>query len=244
MENEYTKEVIGVVRTIGENFIRGIRGTPVHEVKAKLGKSRGVLDLLTKGRVLQVAAEEWYYPCFLALQFLDVETRSYARQCTTVVLQTLKDLYKTKGPKEFPYHEVLQAATRGLGGAVDNKMVHVGALMAADFTSYVAGWSISENGGVNSVTVREGIIDFDSLDEAWSEEEIKRNSQAAQLGFVERSHPVAPEVVSPPQSGSPMRGEEWAIARIGNKYVGLEEGGRVRFFWFEVPRGSLSGRIV
>jgi len=234
MENEYTEEVKGVVLAIAQKFIREIKGTPMHGVKARLGKRRGVLDLLVQGRILQIAGE-CYYPCFLALQFLDVKDQSYARDCTTYVLQTLKQLYASKGPKEYSYNDVRDAATRMLGSRVDAQMVEVGTLMAADFTSYVAKWRVAGNEGVESVTVREGIADFESLDAAWSEEETKRNSAVAQLGFVERSYPIIPEVGSPPEVVSSTGGEHMANRADWEQIERLGGGGQSDVFLVRRP---------
>jgi len=172
-------EVKQLVRGITGRFVQLGKGSPVHKAKVALRKDRVVLDVLVQRRIIQIIGDK-FYPCFLAEELEDAATRNYVRNCTSLVLKALKSLYEMTGASQLSFDQVLTAATRQAGPGTKPEMVRLGMLMAADFSGFVSGFGISDEEGVNSVCVGEGIIDFESLDAAWNEEYGARLVKAGQ----------------------------------------------------------------
>lgn len=191
-------EVKQLVRGITGRFVQLGKGSPVHKAKVALGKERFVLDVLVQRRIIQIIGDK-FYPCFLAEELEDAATRNYIRNCTSLVLKALKSLYETTGASQLSFDQVLTAATRQAGPGTEPEMVRLGMLMAADFSNFVSGFGISDEEGVNSVSVGEGVIDFESLDAAWNEELAGRLVTAGQ-----------------PPSASPLAPAPSAQARPGS----------------------------
>lgn len=176
--------VRSAVGRILDRFLRLGQPTPVHQIKASLGPKRHAMEELVAKRVIRVV-ESSYLPCFVAIMELtDPDTRESCQRCTAAVLETLKRLYIHDGEKDFTSAEVLDIV-RKIEPCVREEEISVGMLFATDFSGYFSGWSYTPSGIVASVRVREGILDFDGIETAWSRElEVRRataeNARAAE----------------------------------------------------------------
>lgn len=166
-------DVKQILREITDRFIQSGKGTPAHQAKVNLGKKRKMLDELMQRQVLWFFDGK-FYPRFLALESEGAETREYAFRCTELVLRALRWLYTAEGPRDYSYNEILNAVVQRIDLAVKPEMVHLGVLMAADFSSYIGSLVSSDTGTPGSVRLMDGILDFESLEAAWQEERAKR----------------------------------------------------------------------
>lgn len=178
-----------VMREIAGRFVSSVKGTPVHEAKAALARKRHLLDELVQLGFLRFMGDK-YFPGFLAFESEDADLRDYCRRCTEIVLEALKRLYTVKGEKSFPFVEVLTAA-QAVDSSMTPEMVNLGLLMPTDFSSFIGGWSLSGvdvlsgKDVVSSVTLREDILDFETLESAWSDVLLWRESAAARRKLIE-----------------------------------------------------------
>lgn len=60
-------EVKSAVRRINDRFLRLGKGTPVHEIKVKLGPKRSALNTLLDERIIQRAGDKHYLPCLRSI---------------------------------------------------------------------------------------------------------------------------------------------------------------------------------
>jgi len=203
-------DVNAAIKRINDRFIRLGKGTPVHEVKTKLGTKRSVLDEIVKARVLQVIHES-YFPTLVSIQMDDEDTTQlHCRECTTLVLNVLKRLYGEFGARTFSQAEILEAA-KTFDRHAEADCIRTGMLFATDFSRYRGTWSAND-GGVASLIVNEDIIDFNNFESAWAEEQRMRNSQAADMGFIPRSFYEPPSPLT--QGSAERRGH---LAKDGTK---------------------------
>lgn len=167
-------EAIAVAREITGRFVSRGKGTFVHEANVSLGKKRSVLAVLVERKLIKQIGD-MYYPGFSAFESETADLRNHARRCTGVVLEALKRLYSVKGTRKFAFSEVLPA-TKAVDPSMTPEMVNLGLMLALDFNQFAVGAAISgvdplgEQDAVASITVVEGILDFESVEEAWQQQ--------------------------------------------------------------------------
>jgi predicted nucleotide-binding protein len=196
-------DVTQAVKRVNDCFLRLGKGIPTHEIKAKLGPKRSVLDELVKDRILQVITES-YFPTLLSIQIEDQATQERCHECTEMVLSALNRLYGEFGARPFDKVKILEGAKTVLPLG-DEEMTRVGLLFATDFSKYRGGWGTGEDSGVAWLQVQEGIIDFQDFQSSWVEELARRDSDAVQMGFIPQSHHEPPS--SQPKGSQQMTGE-------------------------------------
>ncbi len=188
---------IAAMREITGRFVSSGQATLTHEAKARLGRNRHVIDTLVQQRMIRFIGDK-HYPRFSALEAEGADLRNYARRCTATVLEALKRLYAAKGEKTFPFTDVL-AAAKAVDHSVTPEMVNLGMLLAYDFGNFVGGCSLAgidllpDADVITSISVREGILDFESLETAWQEEVAWRESQTAREKLITPSQDIPRE---------------------------------------------------
>lgn len=171
-------EVITTVRRITDRFIRLGKSTPVHEIKSDLGAKRRALDALVQDRVIQQWGET-YLPCLRAVtQFEDRGLQKLCFGWTEIVLRALKLVYVREGRKDCNREQVADTVTRMMEIRAEPEAIRVGMLFAIEFSGYFGSWISDASGGVSSIRVTEGILDFDTIELAWQNELHKRSSEA------------------------------------------------------------------
>jgi hypothetical protein len=170
MVQDSDPDVAAAVHRITDRFIRLGKGTPQHEVRVKLRSQRHWLDQLVQDRVLETTGET-YLPRLKALDLEDEQIRRLCFRYTEMVIKALKRLYSLSGPRQYSIGEIENTVLAEIDPHADTQLLRVGAKFALDFQGYFSGWSLSPDGGVSSVTLREEIIDFDSFDTAWALEQ-------------------------------------------------------------------------
>ncbi len=208
-------EVSKAVRSITDHFVTVRKGTPVHEVEAKLKGKRDALADLEQQRIIRKFSAH-YLPGLRAEEFEDSKARNYIRDCTAVVLRALRELYAAGGPKDYDAAEVLTMVKQKIDPTAQLETVTVGLLFATDFTSYFGGWSSSSEGAVVSVTIKADILDFHSFESAW-ERELARRDASREIP----SDPVAQLTVQPPVAKG-----GFGVARYGNRWEAVRELGK------------------
>lgn len=159
-------------------------GTPVHAIRADLGKERRILDDLRGKAVIREVGTS-YYPRFLAVQVIEPSVRDFILSRTALVLAALKEIYRLEGPASLRFPKVVEAVKQ-LDPAASPEHVNLGLLMALDFTVYVPAWSLGQHEGhplegVLSLNLREDILDYESLEQAWESETLYRTPIALRL---------------------------------------------------------------
>jgi hypothetical protein len=90
----------------------------------------------------------------------------------------LKALYRQSPKDQFPFTEVL-AKAKEIDPSITAERVNLGMLMASDFGVYVSTWGlggnqIPDNEGISSIGVRENILDYETIEQAWEDERQNR----------------------------------------------------------------------
>lgn len=105
----------------------------------------------------------------------------------------MKKLYKDKGEGNYTAQEVIEVIKRLIDTGVEVETLRAGLLFAADFSNYVGGWGDGPDGdAVTQLTVKEGILDFDTVEQAWAEESETRKVAAARVASFNAGGPTAP----------------------------------------------------
>lgn len=194
-------EVKHAVRKITGRFLRLGKATPVHEVKFDLGPKRHELDTLLREGVIRNYGQG-YVPGLLAV--LEFEHQNHQKLClrsTAMVLNALKHLYTENGERDFGAEEVFNVIKRMIDTAVEVEQVRLGMFFAIEFPSYIASPALDSEATILSVKVKEGILDFDSIEAAWAREiESRRERKRGLEGNPEPPETglVAPLIVASP----------------------------------------------
>ena len=97
-----------------------------------------------------------------------------------------------------------------LGRPVDAQSIRIGAWFARDFQHYFSGWSVSPDGGILGVILREDIIDFDSFRTAWALEQGKWIASR----LYPQAEPATPQAaLEAPSPHAPPRGVDFSFVR-------------------------------
>lgn len=173
LESEVRREV----KRITDRFLRLGKPTLVHEIKTKLGPKRGVLGYLIQERVIRQVGGN-YLPCLCAvMEFEHPDLQKLCFECTQMVLRALRWLYEQNGEQKCTVTEVSNAVQQRYPLA-DNQVIAVGVLFATDFTDCLSGWTYDSGGFVDTLTVAEGILDFENVESAWQNELDRRTARA------------------------------------------------------------------
>lgn len=185
---------------IASRFVSESKGIPEHEIKSRLGKERHILNDLTQRGEIRLLGDR-YFPGYLAFAEREADTRNYAWLATSTVLEALKRLYAVKGPGQLEFADVLKASS-AVNPGIHPRSVNLGLLMAADFSEFVGGYSISGSDllpgadVVTSISVREAILDFELLESSWQKEVKKREALAEKESLISPPKFASKDVVS------------------------------------------------
>jgi len=171
MPQDLDPDVEAAIRRITDRFIRLGKGTPLHEVRVTLGSKRHYLDQLVQDRVLDQTTGDTYLPRLRALDLEDEQTRKLCYRNTEMVLKACRRLYSLSGKRDYPIAEIQSTVSDEIDSTADTQLARVGALFALDFRSYFSSWSLTPDGAVLGVGLREEIIDFESFETAWALEQ-------------------------------------------------------------------------
>ena len=144
-------------------------GMDQHKAKVDLGKDWIFLQRLTESRYILPYGPK-YYPCFRALECLPDADRSEAEHHTDLALNAMKRAYEESSPA-YGYHtlnELLRCA-KALDPEITEADAKFGILMACSFWEFVLNCKIesAEDDAVRTVSLRDGILSYDSLQGAW-----------------------------------------------------------------------------
>ncbi|HEV2176951.1 MAG TPA: GGDEF domain-containing protein [Terriglobia bacterium] len=183
-------DITRAVHRINDRFLRLGKPTPMHEVRSRLGPKRYALDDLIQELVLQRFGQNYLPRLGAIVEFEQEDMRKMCLKCTTIVLNALQELYKREGEKSFSKIEVTDLIHRMISPVVEPDEVRIGMLFSTDFSAYVGGWNQDADGGVASIGVNEGILDFEDIQMAWRTETESRRQRKAAHNRALSSHPV------------------------------------------------------
>lgn len=168
-----TQEETRIAGMILKDFLVSGLGTPARNIRIELGKSRGVLDDLQSKRVVRLL-DDTYYPLYLSREALGPSFRDVVERCTGLALRALAALFREGQKDQFVFAEVL-AKCQELDLTAREADVRLGMLMATEFGVYCAQWSLGrrdspQSGQVMHLEVREKILDYETLEQAWQDE--------------------------------------------------------------------------
>jgi len=210
MVEDLDPDVAAAIRGITDRFIRLGKGTPRHEVRVELGPKRHYLDQLVQDRVLDQTTGDTYFPRLGALYLEDEQTRRLCYTYAEMVLKTCKRLYSLTGPRQYSIGEIENRVLTDIDPHADSQLLRVGAKFALDLQGYFSGWSLSPDGAVSSMTLREDIIDFDSFDTEWALEQGKWIAS----GLHPQPEPATPQAVSEaPSPQVPPSGVDFSFVK-------------------------------
>ncbi|MGH9401965.1 MAG: TIGR02391 family protein [Terriglobia bacterium] len=187
-------DVKSSVHRITDTFLRLGKSTPMHEIKVKLGSKRSALNELMRERVISSVGQS-YLPCLLAvLEFEHADFQHYCLCCTAKVLNALKQLYEDKGPGQFAPDQIFAVIKRMIDPAAETNIVRVGMLFATDFSDYFAGWGFGPDENISSISVKDEILDFDTINNAWEKELESRKRLKGEPGDTPKLLANRPEI--------------------------------------------------
>lgn len=175
-DNDFSPRERYIAGRILERFLSVGAGTPAHQIRSELLKERRILDGLLMRQVIREIGGA-YYPRLAAADVIDAGVRDYVWRATALILDALKGLFRLRGLATIPVSEVVTAAQRQ-DAATTIETVNLGLLMALDFT-YLSSWSFGKEGTaanecVLNVSIREDILDYESFEDAWEAEMLRR----------------------------------------------------------------------
>jgi hypothetical protein len=177
MEHPRPKSLEEFVSRLAIDYVETGRGVPVHQARIMLQPFKGELDrLLAEGTLLRFG--DVLFPgmeAFLSLS--NPSATEFAFQSVELVLQGLYQLYSQYGPRTFTNRQVMSAV--GLSGQATPNKVRAGMLLATEFKNYVEGAVPSFGEGadeISAVGIGNGIVDYQSVRQAWKEEQRRRAS--------------------------------------------------------------------
>jgi hypothetical protein len=179
----------GLIRRISEAYLEHQSATPVKPLRAELGPERRYLDRLVQDIYIRNVAEH-YYPAFLALYFVKPQLRKRTADGIEAVLTALNRLYRNRrGADRFTLGQIVSTTTLGPTILLDMKAARISAQFLRDFPMYFAAPWNSIDVPIAGVSLTEGILDFENLQQAWRDEAVRRKS---------------PQSTEPPLSSAPV----------------------------------------
>lgn len=144
-------------------------GINAHKAKVELRKEWSALQKLNEQRYV-LSYGGVVLPCFRALELLAPAERLEAEQITDLTLRAIKKTYEdhTSAYGQQTFEEVLRSA-RTLDKGTTDADIRFGMLMSFSFSEFVLNIDVAteEHNGVRAITVRDGILGYESLADAW-----------------------------------------------------------------------------
>ena len=133
-----------------------------------------LLFKLVEDRCLHLI-DHMYFPRFLALENTDGELKEFGRKSTEQVIHALRRLYADRRMRHFYFKDVLWQM-KSLYPTASQESVNFGLFMCSDFETMTEYWRLepapqTEGYWVTSITVRDSILGYKSLEVAWHEEQ-------------------------------------------------------------------------
>jgi TIR domain-containing protein len=164
------QDLVAAIRKITNHFILSREGTPQHIAKTDLGKKHNLLEEAIRSGYLQSIGPK-YFPCFLALELEDPDSRRSVEQCTTLVFRGLRAIYEREGERMCIRDDILKSC-RTFDPNASEECVSVGMLFATNFSSYVPLWGASPPNESLSLNLQTSarLLEFDDVLSAWKQE--------------------------------------------------------------------------
>jgi hypothetical protein len=181
-EFPFSEEVRGLLLEAIKRLINLRNPTPRFQLRQKLKKE--ILDRLLGEGYLVERGRDNYVPGIMAFETCrDDFFLSFAKNGTGIVLHSLQNLYKVDAPKtSFTLVEIKEHAEK-LYDVIEEEKIPLGLSLVAELPNNILGGWNPDGGVITSVHVREDILDFQNIDEFWSEAVQRR------LAFVSGQRP-------------------------------------------------------
>lgn len=195
-EFPFSEDVRGLLLEAIKRLINLRNPTPRFHVRQKLKGKKEILDRLLADGYLIERGRDNYVPGIMAFETCgDDSFLGFAKDATGIVLQTLQNLYEVETPKTtFTLVEIKEHAAK-LYEVIEEEKIPLGLSLVAELPNNILGGWNPDGGVITSVHVREDILDFQNIDEFWSQAVQRR--RATSLGQRDRgtASPIEPPSV-------------------------------------------------
>jgi predicted nucleotide-binding protein len=171
--DEFSRDLL---LSIAQQFFETGKGVPDHAKRVELGKRRQVLNELAQRNLICNIGNK-YYPAFAAVRFLPPEQRARCEDATTWVFRAFQELYKAGGVQSVALVEISDQINRMASELIGAETARLGVLFTRDFPNYFGNIEYSPDAPIKGASVWDHILDFEDLQEAWQEENARRQPQ-------------------------------------------------------------------